>query len=295
MIKKLFCAALVLLFASQCFAEIDLTLSSVSARAIALGRAYAAFTAPDSVCFNPAATGIADKWQLSFTQTKTENPIDFKTYGITVPVLLGGIRVNYTEALQSNLGLRAFNLNYSQNMNKVIHATTIGTLALGFNLKYINNYSGVFAQNVGSGLEADIGGLLLATDSINVGLSMQNILQSDIPSQVGVVDKFPNTIRLGAQYEMKEYDAKFLFDFESFLSGQHSALMHSGVEWEAFQGIFLRGGFDQNEQSATNVTSVINYGLGIKTPSISFDYAYRNGASDQSQSAHYFSLGISQI
>jgi opacity protein-like surface antigen len=101
----------------------------------------------------------------------------------------------------------------------------------------------------------DIGALYKVNDKFNVALMISdvnskykwntNVIYGD--EGIPTTDKFPLLMKIGISYQNKESRITAGVDFEN--SSVNSNVIRAGIEYNLFEGFYLRGGIDQYDLS----------------------------------------------
>ncbi len=316
MTRKILIPIIFFLTASIAYATtvVDLYQSGVGARALGMGKAFTSVDGgANAVSFNPASIAFVQTLEVTTTQTKILNVVDYKMYGGVYATNYGNFGLNYISVYtpagyvttsDRNSLVNASTMAYSgstimlsaaRDMNKLMHmGSNMGHLAVGLNIKMIKNYMSGITNGNASGLDSDVGFLLLSPNNLfNFGVCFQNILRGDIAWDSGNKDKLPPTLRLGMSYKLLSPNILFAMDAENAAIDSRPTLLHTGVEWHANDSLSLRFGVDQSALDTSNVTNNVTYGVGFKLAGMMFDYAYRIDKLQAEASTSYLSLSFS--
>ncbi|OGC06848.1 hypothetical protein A2526_05425 [candidate division WOR-1 bacterium RIFOXYD2_FULL_36_8] len=287
---------------------VDISQTGVGARPIALGKAFVGV--PDgsnAIAFNPASIAFTPHFEITSMQTKLLDTVEYKMFGSVVSTKIGNIGFNYVSAVspagyettdQSSLSNATpinyessmMILSYAMNMRNLIQASNIGYLSFGVNAKIINNKLNSSNGGSGSGIDADIGMLLITPKDFNFGICAQNMLGGEINWDSGNKDIFPALIRFGGSYNWKRAKTLITCDGVIPLEENHPLTIHAGVEWTPIEYFSLRAGLDQDALGTNEVIHNFTYGVGLNYKGLTFDYAYKQKGVYSDISTHYISL-----
>jgi hypothetical protein len=290
-------------------ASLDLGIAGMGARPTGMGRSFVSIADDANAIFqNPAGLGFMKTWGATSMSTRLLNRADYKLLGLLVPTNMGTIGLGYigmntpagylttdraslATATPISYGSSMLVFSYGYDMNHRIEGANIGHMAIGANLKFINNsFSGV-DEATGSGLEADLGVIIKPNDEISLGASLQNVWMGDsLQWASGTKEDVPATIRLGASF-LALKNLLVSLDTETPTSNR-PILFHGGVEWTLFPILALRAGLDQDPTGLTSSVTNMTAGIGITVGGFRFDYAYRADALQAANNNHYLSLSF---
>jgi hypothetical protein len=182
-------------------------------------------------------------------------------------------------------------LSYGYDLNHRITGTAIGHMAVGANVKFINNKFNGVEDASGGGMEADLGLLVRPNKQLSLGVSLQNVWMGDsIKWNSGTKEDVPATVRLGGSF-LAQKNLLVSVDTETPTTNT-PILLHGGVEWTPIPMLSLRVGADQDPTGPSSSVTNLTAGLGINVKGIRFDYAYRSDALQTDNSNHYFSISF---
>jgi len=142
-------------------------------------------------------------------------------------------------------------------------------LWIGINGKYI--YQKLYNKEA-SGLGLDLGSIFQATDSLSLGLTIQNIGESRLKwnTSSSQTDKIAQNIKAGFALRLLKNHLTLAADVDN---KKEEYLFHLGAEAQLFSSLFLRvGSFQYSPQD--RIGDILTGGLGINIGKIQFDYAY---------------------
>lgn len=282
----------------------------VGARALGMGKAYVAVAEDgDALFMNPAGLAQITAPKLSTMYTSLMGDVDYMVVGGAMPYgergAIGAGIVNsrvgeipLTNTVGKTIGTGSWGnsvvfLSYGTYLNRFGGLRLGRDVLVGGSLKYFTvGGSGTGVEEAaGSGISADLGLLVPATDAITLGLNLQNALPGKITKTSGVEDKIPVNLKVGTKVALigpenalNIHSSRKLFanvDYDQPVSGNGEGALHLGAEFWPVNNFALRVGSDKNNLTA---------GAGIRLSGVEFNYAYHpyNGISEDT--THYFSV-----
>ncbi len=265
-------------FAQPQFTELGVRVGAFSrigfgARGIGMGNAMTAVTTGQLVSYyNPAVTVFQEGNSaqagytflsldrnlnfLSFTRrfdfyskkdTLKENRKPRTSAGLSIGVINAGVR-NIDG--RDNNGLPTGELSTSENQFFIALANRFSEkLSIGITAKFY--YYKLYEEINASSLGFDIGAIYKVNEQFTVAVAVVDINSkykwdtSPVYDRDGVIteDKFPNLRKIGVSYNNKEIGLLAAIDFEN--SSAETNILRAGVEYNIFEGLYLRGGIDQ--------------------------------------------------
>jgi len=311
-VKKTICLIAILLIASSAYAAksaLDLGIAGVGARPMGMGKSFVSIADDANAVFqNPAGLGFTKSFAATSMSTRLLNRADYKLLGGIFPTKFGTVGLGYiglntpagykttdraslATATPISYGSSLMILSYGYDLNRRITGTAIGHMAIGGNLKFLNNKFDGIEDASGSGMEADLGMLVKPNKQLSLGVSLQNIWMGDtIRWNSGAKEDVPATIRIGGSF-LAQKNLLVSVDTETPTTNT-PILLHGGVEWTPVPILSLRVGADQDPTGPTSSVTNLTMGLGINVKGIRFDYAYRSDALQTDNSNHYFSISF---
>ncbi|MBD3232667.1 MAG: hypothetical protein GF315_02975 [candidate division Zixibacteria bacterium] len=263
-----------------------------SARGTSLGYGFAALADDaDGIYYNPAGIGFLKGYQASgaFNRLTTygmpsdENPFTGFLGGYKHQENVGTFALHYMRfgSLASNTILNTanrFTISYARMINPQLSA--------GLNAKYH------FESNYGkrSAMDFDLGAIYKIRKNFNLGLMVENILQSELsPEYNGVKQYFDRGVRVSALYERQDYSRPTNFVVATGFKnqkldnvGETYGLGSFGVEqWFSFDNpmsFAVRGSYTITKdygESAQYLGFGLSFLLKRYTTHWRFDYSYR--------------------
>lgn len=272
-------------FAQPQFTELGTRVGAFSrmgfgARGIGMGNAMSAVTTGELVSYyNPAVTVFQENNSvltgysflsidrnlnfLSYTRrfdfyskkdSLIENRKPRNSAGVSIGVINAG--VSNIDGRDNN-GLPTGELSTSENQFYLAFANRFSNkLSIGITAKFY--YYKLFEEINTTSFGVDIGALYKVNDQFTVALAVIDINSkykwdtSPVYDQEGVVseDKFPNLRKLGVSYLNKEIGLLASLEFEN--SSAETNILRAGVEYNIYEGLYLRGGIDQFNISNTD-------------------------------------------
>ena len=315
MTKDLFIALTILLFTAGSVSAkttADLSLTGIGARPLGMGKAFTAISGgSNTMSFNPAGIGFVSAFEITTMQTKILNTSDYKMYGGVLATNIGNFGINYVNVLspagyvttdRNSLATAqsmaytgsTFIFSFGQNMSRLMKISpNMGNLAIGANIKIVRNFMSGITNGNGTGVDGDLGLLLMTPNNFNFGVSLQNYMRGNIAWESGTKDKLPSIFRAGISYKINKPNILFAMDAENYAEDNKPMLLHTGVEWHTSDYLVIRFGIDQCAINTINTINNMTYGVGLKLFGVTFDYAFRENGQQADASAHYLSLSFS--
>jgi len=237
----------------------------VGARAAALGDAFTVIVDDStSLYWNPAGLARIKERQLSATYNMWFAGINQGYLGIGMP-LSGAVMA---------AGINYIDMGDLEGRDEAGKPTgSFGASGLNFHLGYADKTgekltwgisAGVvqdtIADDVKSAYAANFGLLFESSESLSLGLALQNI-----GSKLGS-DPLPLIIKIGLAFTWEPLT--LVLDVAKPID--NNIYYAAGVEWWVWDGIALRAGYKTNQDVGPGLTA----GLGFRGGNIQFDYAY---------------------
>ncbi len=283
-----------LFFSSPTFAAFNDI--GVGARPLGLGGAFVAL-ADDSNAANYNAGGLAyiRKIQIGATYAQRFNGlITYNTIGGIVP--LGKVGT-----LGANIGILTENSDiYQEQTLRFSYGNTIfKQLGVGVNLKLLginfdeeNEFvteNPYFTQTSSSALSFDVGLIAKPFNSLNIGISVENLLPANMSISEAYTDSVPQNIRAGIVYRLESIAAmsaqgaaisnllKSTLGTVEVLSRSGEIYTRTGVEIWLNKAIAIRGGYGMNSggNSATTFSLGGSAKIPISSTSLQLDYGFQ--------------------
>lgn len=283
------------LIAQPKFTEINSKVGAFSrmgfgARGIGMGNAMSAVTTGNLVSYyNPALPSFQENnsFQSGYTFLSLDRSLNFLSFTRkfdfyskvnpkdTVPRATAGISFGIINAGVSgidgrdNNGLQTEELSTSENQVFLSVSNRFSRkLSVGIAVKFY--YYKLYEEITSNGLGVDIGALYKVNDNWNISLMISDLNSeydwdtSPIYQQQGLtsMDKFPVLNKIGLSYYKPEIKLLAAIEFENSSAGTN--IIRLGTEYNIYDNLFLRGGFDQFNLS--------NIDAGVK-PSLGFSYS----------------------
>lgn len=283
------------LIAQPKFTEINSKVGAFSrmgfgARGIGMGNAMSAVTTGNLVSYyNPALPSFQENnsFQSGYTFLSLDRSLNFLSFTRkfdfyskvnpkdTVPRATAGISFGIINAGVSgidgrdNNGLQTEELSTSENQVFLSVSNRFSRkLSVGIAVKFY--YYKLYEEITSNGLGVDIGALYKVNDNWNISLMISDLNSeydwdtSPIYQQQGLtsMDKFPVLNKIGLSYYKPEIKLLAAIEFENSSAGTN--IIRLGAEYNIYDNLFLRGGFDQFNLS--------NIDAGVK-PSLGFSYS----------------------
>jgi opacity protein-like surface antigen len=182
-----------------------------------------------------------------------ENPKPRNSAGVSIGVINAG--VSNIDGRDNN-GLPTGELSTSENQFYLAVANRFSDkFSVGITAKFY--YYKLFEDINTTGFGVDIGALYKVNDEFTVALAVIDInskykWDNSPVYDRGVIteDKFPNLRKLGVSYLNKEIGILASLEYEN--SSAETNILRAGVEYNIYNGLYLRGGIDQFNISNTD-------------------------------------------
>ena len=262
------------------------------ARGMGMGNALSAVTEGNLVSYyNPALSVFqqGNSFTTSYSMLSLDRSLNFLNYtkrfefgqktnpdSSTSPRSTAGISIGLINAGVSNIdarddeGVKTGTLSTSENQFFVSVANRFSQkLSIGFTFKFY--YYKLYQSITSTGLGFDVGALYLLDESMTVSLMISDInsrYQWDTGSLYGqdgkiTKDYFPVLKKIGFAYKFNE--PKIIASVEIENSNAGTNILRGGAEYNIYENLFLRTGFDKLNLS--------NYDFPVR-PSFGFSYFY---------------------
>ena len=286
----------------------------VGARPLGLGGAFVAL-ADDSNAANYNAAGLAyiDEIQIGATYAQRFNGlVNYNTISGIAPI--GSIGT-----LGGNIGILSENSDiYQEQSIRITYGRKLfQQMSLGLNLKYFStNYDSenefvrsnpYFTETSSSAISLDVGLLAKPLESLNLGLSLENLVPANVSISDEQTETVPINIRAGVAYslesiaEMSAQGAaitnilKETLATVDVLSRNGEQYARIGVEMWVTPSIGVRGGYGM--KIGGNSVNTINLGGSAKIPigstALQLDYGFQLLTGDlQDNTTQRFSVNL---
>jgi len=276
------------------------------ARGIGMGNAMSAVTTGELVSYyNPAVTVFQDNNSvlagysflsidrnlnfLSYTRrfdfyskkdTLDENPKPRNSAGVSLGIINSG--VSNIDGRDNN-GLPTGELSTSENQFYLAVANRFSDkLSIGITAKFY--YYKLYEEINTTSFGIDIGALYKVNDQFTFAVAVIDINSkykwdsSPVYKTDGSIteDKFPNLRKVGISYLNKDVGILASLEFEN--SSAETNILRAGVEYNIYEGLYLRGGIDQFNLSNTDWPIRPGLGFSFYKPfgnfKVGVDYAF---------------------
>ncbi len=162
----------------------------------------------------------------------------------------------------------------------------------GANLKYIRRELG---DNSANGIGVDVGVWYRATDDLFLGATVQDVTTTFLAWDTGTNELISPTVKVGGAYQIAALGGRFVpaldvdvrFENRGSTSMVHvgpvSADLHSGVEYQFKNLLFLRAGYSDVKQ--------LTLGAGLRFPKLAIDYSFAKfGSQNDIGDSHRISI-----
>lgn len=304
-----------LLLGNWCFAAtaVDSSYLAVGARALGMGKAYAAAADDgDTIFTNPAGLGQIDYFKAASMSGKLFEDVNYSLLGGAYPlgqkmaIGLGAVLVSVPGVdLRDASGTLLRQTSYSSALLLASFGKEVAdNLSLGLNLKYFATTNADEPDGNGAGGNLDLGLLHTPSSFFSWGAVVQNILSSSrINYQNADTDQFPLVLKLGTKFYLTgarpgaareaPVETSLYSDVDFQLKGNLPLAGHLGLEVSPNQYLTFRGGLDQLSNGGW-VQTCLTGGLGLKFGGLAFNYAYHPFGETGESGAHYFSLNYDE-
>lgn len=202
------------------------------------------------------------------------------TAGISAGVINSGVsRIDGRD----NNGMKTEELSTSENQFFLSVSNRFSKkISIGIAVKFY--YYKLYEEVTSNGFGLDIGALFKINDNWNISLMISDLNSkyswdtSPIYEQSGLstTDEFPLLKKVGISYFNPELKILTAFEFENSNAG--SNIIRAGIEYNIYEGLFLRGGLDQfnlNDVDALFKPSLgFSYSKAFDSWIIGVDYAF---------------------
>lgn len=275
------------------------------ARGIGMGNAISAVKDGNLVSYyNPALAPFQEgnSFQTSYSFLSLDRTLNFVNFtrkfelgkkvdsdGNVKPRSTAGISVGLINAGVSKIdardsqGNKTGDLSTSENQFFVAVANRFSEkLSVGVSFKFL--YYKLYQSVTSSGIGFDIGALYLLSNSISLSFMLADInskYQWDTGGLYGTQgmfskNKFPLLKKIGMAYKFDEPKIVAALEFENSNSGTN--ILRCGAEYNIYQDLFLRAGFDQLNLSNFNYPVRPSFGFSyfylLNAVKIGIDYAF---------------------
>ncbi len=238
----------------------------MGARAAALGDAFTVIVDDStSLYWNPAGLAKMEKRQFSATYNMWFAGINQGYLGMGFPLAGTGVAAG---------GVNYVDMGDFDGRDESGNPTgTFTASALNFQLGYANRFREKFLWGISAGLvqdtiaddikstyAANLGLIYKSSESLSLGLALQNI-GGELAG-----DPLPFVAKVGMAYTWKS----LLLVLDIASPTDNDLYYCAGIEWWIMDGVALRAGYKTNQDIGEGFTA----GLGFNKGKIRFDYAY---------------------
>ena len=299
---KIFIAVFLILAAGSAVYAVDISRMGAGARSISLGKAYTgALGDVNSMFINPAGLSTVNTFELSSMYVNYAGDVSYTLLSAAYPFRFGVVGVGYLGAFSGDLAITTVEstgrigavglFNYSSNIMSVSYAgNPSDRLSLGLSGKYYSKGSPQVSGGNGSGMSVDMGAVYKLSDSLKIGLSGQNLLNTGIKWDGGITETIPYDLKAGLVFNPNNKMTAML-DAEKVQDSD--VLLRAGAEYEFKDDLWLRIGAEQMQAGIGS--SYWNYsgGIGLKLGEMKIDYAYYRDTLVMDNSSHFISVSMS--
>jgi hypothetical protein len=275
------------------------------ARGIGMGNALSAVTGGNLVSYyNPALAPFQENnsLQTSYTFLSLDRSLNFLSFtrkfdfysskdtspdrqprgtaGVSAGIINSG--VSGIDGRDNN-GLQTGELSTSENQFFLSVSNRFSRkLSIGVAVKFY--YYKLYEDVTSNGIGLDIGALYKLNDNWNISLMLSDLNSkyqwdtSPIYGQSGLstTDEFPLLKKIGISYFNPELKILTALEFENSNAGTN--IIRAGIEYNIYEGLFLRGGIDQfnlsNIDAAFKPSIGFSYSKAFDSWIIGIDYAF---------------------
>lgn len=255
---------------------------------VAAGDIGAAFINPanlmDFETFNATSMYSNLAEDIAYTMVGTAFPLKEGAYGVIGVGYLGAQTGSiYTASGEVRSGILS-TVDYSNRLLIVNYGREISSfLRAGAALKFFTRAFGSLQGGSATGNDLDLGLIFYPRDNFSAGLTLQNILPTQLAWTNGTKEDMPTNVKMGVNYSPRK-DWVLLADYDA------SRDTHFGVEWLPKEFIALRGGMEIVPTGSKDTVTNYSMGVGLNFKGFKFDYAYYADTLLAVNSSSFFSL-----
>lgn len=184
---------------------------------------------------------------------------------------------------RDNNGIKTEELSTSENQFFLSVSNRFSRkLSIGIAVKFY--YYKLYEEVTSNGFGLDIGALYKLNDNWNISLMLSDLNSkyqwdtSPVYDQSGLstTDEFPLLKKIGVSYFNPELKILTALEFENSNAGTN--IIRAGIEYNIYEGLFLRGGIDQfnlsNIDAAFKPSIGFSYSKAFDSWIIGIDYAF---------------------
>ena len=275
------------------------------ARGMGMGNAMSAVKDGSLVSYyNPALAPFQEgnSFQTSYSILSLDRSLNFLNYtrrfelgkkesqdGTIKPRSVAGISIGIINAGVSNIdardnqGRKTGDISTSENQFFVAVANRFSEkLSIGISFKFF--YYKLYESVTSTGLGFDLGALYLLNENMTVSFVLSDI-NSKYEWDTGKIygtsgniteDQFPLLKKIGLSYKFSEPKIIAAVEFEGSNGGTN--IIRAGGEYNLYENLFLRAGFDKlnlsNFDFAVRPTFGFSYFYPLRSVKIGIDYAF---------------------
>ncbi|MFH1617487.1 MAG: hypothetical protein ABIB65_02800 [Candidatus Margulisiibacteriota bacterium] len=272
----------------------------IGARSIAMGKTTINRNEIGSIFVNPANSTTLDTGGITSMQASVAEDVVYTFVGVGIPTprihlgfgfLSSGIASIY-RSIPDASGRFVPNgtMDYSNNVIMMVIGQRISTrLTLGQTIKVYSRSMGV-SGGTATGVDMDFGMLYKIGETINFGLTLQNIIPMNYSAlrwTNGTEEDIPTLVRGGVNVAPRE-DINITADLD--VVPDTPSTYRAGVEKSIGKVLALRGGIEYLPAGKTSYSANLTAGVGLKFYQLCFDYAYYMDNTLSENSTHFFSI-----
>jgi len=292
----------------------DPTTIGVGARALGMGRAYAAMgDQADTIFTNPAGLGEIDAFQFTSMSGQVLEDINYTMLGGVYPLGnrsalgIGYVSANITGIeLYDNSGTFLSRADFGSSTILFSYGKKFGEKhSVGLSLKFFNQNSPQNTNGNGTGMNIDLGILQKGLGPFSIGVVGQNLVSAnqinyasnESASEEQIIKIGTKVYLLGERFnaaKLAPVELSLAVDGFFPLQNLRPATTHVGLEFSPNKLLSLRAGLDQ-DSLPSGTQSNLTYGLSLNMAGIGFHYAYHGYTEWAANSNHYFSISIDEL
>ena len=233
--------AIMFCFASleiQAFAGVlDLSKIGTGARSLALGRTQVAAGDVGTAFINPAALAEFQTFSLTSMYSNISEDTTYNMFGAIFPLkegLYGCVGVGYLGAGISGIlvtssearSLPISKTDYSNRMLVISYGRDLNAFVqAGISAKILSRAFDSIQAGSATGTDVDLGFLIYPKENVTAGITIQNILNTQLEWKTGAVEDITSNIKLGIKIKTSKV-LSVLADYDSSQS-VHAGLNHN--------------------------------------------------------------------
>jgi hypothetical protein len=302
-----------LLISTSYASSTDPSFIGIGSRSLGLGGVYTSLPDDSGIFLNPAGLGDLNSLQVTSMTSNLIGDITTNVIGAAVPLGYGAVSIGYISSFIDGFILTAQQAggeptpigtsSYANTSLLIGYGLPIRIfsqdISFGSRLKFLNQqFQGSVINGQGAqGMDFDLGVLVEPYSWLNIGLTAQNILPSQLGGKMkwndGHEESLASIIKIGSNIKFNSLN--WLIDADYSPSQSNPILLHTGLEYYPFNLITLRAGIDQswdaNGLGNMSINNNLTLGIGLNVGDFRFDYALHKFSDLDSFNSHFFSIG----